>query len=501
MLCGNITGSGQCRHNYTCHGNIGENPNFGFMNFDNVYSSMLIMFQLMTIDFWENAYRKVLLTNGYLAVIFFILTVFFGSFYLLNLMLAVVTITYQEEAEKTHREIESEKAAKKQRKQAGGTFYNMSSLVTKQNVWAKLIHDSKFKDKDKENPLQKLVRLRTAINMWQKLGIGMNIDPAHAELFQEYATQDRSALDVLQNVTYHFTKWQSKVISKRICSTIVPQRKESKKLRFDVDNVSGQQTPYSIESSQTSSATPSLCSSPHTSQHKMNPKPGMSTELDAVVKGANTSGSVTWQTKQDSILSRKRSSLKPGKRGQRLSLAGVVGTLQGTSTLIEEKGPKGRKRRMGTGNKDTSQNQNQERLEADLKSDDEIHTHPVSTQSQASLNYNTNADRASPTLIQASEDPQQKENNRGSPVNCQPPMGGNDGGSPVNCQPPVGGNDRGSPVNCQPPVGGNDGGSPNNCQLPVGGKGEKTEDKLKFPVHPSPTSGKSETSVDPPKKV
>jgi hypothetical protein len=41
---------------------------------------------------------KVLWTNGILTIVYFIITVFFGSFYLLNIMLAVVNITYQEEA-------------------------------------------------------------------------------------------------------------------------------------------------------------------------------------------------------------------------------------------------------------------------------------------------------------------------------------------------------------------------------------------------------------------
>ena len=48
-----------CDSGYICLPNIGENPNYGFMNFDNILWSALITFQLMTIDFWENAYRKV----------------------------------------------------------------------------------------------------------------------------------------------------------------------------------------------------------------------------------------------------------------------------------------------------------------------------------------------------------------------------------------------------------------------------------------------------------
>ena len=38
-------------------------------------------------------------TGGPMSVIFFTIVVFFGSFYLINLMLAVVAMSYEEEAE------------------------------------------------------------------------------------------------------------------------------------------------------------------------------------------------------------------------------------------------------------------------------------------------------------------------------------------------------------------------------------------------------------------
>ncbi|XP_076441122.1 uncharacterized protein LOC143280370 [Babylonia areolata] len=127
-------------------------------------------------------------------------------------MLAVVTITYQEEAERTNKEVESEKASKRQRKQAVSAFYNMTKLATKQNVWARLIQENKMKEKEKESPLQKLVRMRAAINIWQKKGHKTSIDRTRVHLFAPYATQDRSALDVHQNVAYCYKKWVSKTI-------------------------------------------------------------------------------------------------------------------------------------------------------------------------------------------------------------------------------------------------------------------------------------------------
>lgn len=45
---------------------------------------------------------QVLATCGPMSVSFFTVVVFFGSFYLINLMLAVVALSYEEEAEITN---------------------------------------------------------------------------------------------------------------------------------------------------------------------------------------------------------------------------------------------------------------------------------------------------------------------------------------------------------------------------------------------------------------
>ncbi|XP_050539645.1 sodium channel protein 60E-like isoform X2 [Daktulosphaira vitifoliae] len=103
MLCGNVTGARHCPSGYVCIG-IGPNPNYGFTNFDNFLWSMLTTFQLITLDYWENVYNIVLATCGPMSVIFFTVVVFFGSFYLINLMLAVVALSYEEEAEITQEE-------------------------------------------------------------------------------------------------------------------------------------------------------------------------------------------------------------------------------------------------------------------------------------------------------------------------------------------------------------------------------------------------------------
>ncbi|CAH0550607.1 unnamed protein product [Brassicogethes aeneus] len=107
MLCGNVTGSRHCPWNYTCLC-VGENPNHGYTSFDNFLWSMLTTFQLITLDYWENVYNMVLSSCGPISVSFFTVVVFFGSFYLINLMLAVVALAYEEEAEITQEERKKE---------------------------------------------------------------------------------------------------------------------------------------------------------------------------------------------------------------------------------------------------------------------------------------------------------------------------------------------------------------------------------------------------------
>uniref|UniRef100_A0A8D9EUG6 Sodium channel protein 60E n=2 Tax=Cacopsylla melanoneura TaxID=428564 RepID=A0A8D9EUG6_9HEMI len=103
VICGNVTGARKCPPGYICL-KAGDNPNHGYTNFDNFLWSMLTTFQLITLDYWENVYNMVLASSGPLSVVFFTVVVFFGSFYLINLMLAVVALSYEEEAEITQEE-------------------------------------------------------------------------------------------------------------------------------------------------------------------------------------------------------------------------------------------------------------------------------------------------------------------------------------------------------------------------------------------------------------
>ncbi|XP_059350945.1 sodium channel protein 60E-like [Daphnia carinata] len=103
-LCGNLTGTWHCPADHVCLPGLGNNPNFGYTNFDTFPWSMLTTFQLITLDYWENIYNMVLAVCGPYTIVFFMIVVFFGAFYLINLMLAVVAMSYDDEAGSNNQE-------------------------------------------------------------------------------------------------------------------------------------------------------------------------------------------------------------------------------------------------------------------------------------------------------------------------------------------------------------------------------------------------------------
>ncbi|XP_026768011.3 sodium channel, voltage-gated, type I-like, alpha isoform X1 [Pangasianodon hypophthalmus] len=100
LLCGNNSDAGQCPDGYFCH-KAGTNPNYGFTSFDSFGWAFLSLFRLMTQDYWENLYQQTLRASGKIYMIFFVLVIFLGSFYLVNLILAVVAMAYDEQNQAT----------------------------------------------------------------------------------------------------------------------------------------------------------------------------------------------------------------------------------------------------------------------------------------------------------------------------------------------------------------------------------------------------------------
>ncbi|XP_030649653.1 sodium channel protein type 4 subunit alpha B isoform X1 [Chanos chanos] len=100
LLCGNSSDAGLCPEGYICL-KAGKNPNYGYTSFDSFGWAFLALFRLMTQDFWEDLFKLTLRAAGKTYMIFFVVIIFLGSFYLINLILAVVAMAYAEQNEAT----------------------------------------------------------------------------------------------------------------------------------------------------------------------------------------------------------------------------------------------------------------------------------------------------------------------------------------------------------------------------------------------------------------
>lgn len=100
-----------CLPGYTCLQGFGPNPNYGYTSFDTFGWALLSAFRLMTQDAWENLYQLVLRSAGPWHMLFFIVIIFLGSFYLVNLILAIVAMSYDELQKKAEEEEAAEEEA------------------------------------------------------------------------------------------------------------------------------------------------------------------------------------------------------------------------------------------------------------------------------------------------------------------------------------------------------------------------------------------------------
>ncbi|NXJ81070.1 SCN5A protein, partial [Trogon melanurus] len=101
-----IIASRTCPPDYTCL-RIGPNPDYDFTSFDTFGWAFLSLFRLMTQDYWERLYQQTLRASGKVYILFFMLVIFLGSFYLVNLILAVVTMAYEDQNKATIAETEA----------------------------------------------------------------------------------------------------------------------------------------------------------------------------------------------------------------------------------------------------------------------------------------------------------------------------------------------------------------------------------------------------------
>uniref|UniRef100_A0A4W6FS50 Sodium channel protein n=1 Tax=Lates calcarifer TaxID=8187 RepID=A0A4W6FS50_LATCA len=100
LICGNSSDAGKCPDGFECL-KAGRNPNYGYTSFDTFGWAFLSLFRLMTQDYWENLYHQTLRSAGKTYMVFFVVVIFLGSFYLVNLILAVVAMAYEEQNQAT----------------------------------------------------------------------------------------------------------------------------------------------------------------------------------------------------------------------------------------------------------------------------------------------------------------------------------------------------------------------------------------------------------------
>lgn len=122
-MCGSV----DCPEGYLC-GKTNSNPNYGVTNFDNIFYSLLMVFQSVTLEGWTYNMIFVEKAFNWISFVFFIPLIFIGAFFLLNLTLVVIKSKFSEEHEEnkqkkrrqhfimkkvTKEDIEREKEARK----------------------------------------------------------------------------------------------------------------------------------------------------------------------------------------------------------------------------------------------------------------------------------------------------------------------------------------------------------------------------------------------------
>jgi len=75
-------------------GKQNENPNFGTTNLDTIFYALLMVFQCTTLEGWSNIQTYYQQTYAQIIWVYFVLMVFIGAFFLMNLTLAVINASF-----------------------------------------------------------------------------------------------------------------------------------------------------------------------------------------------------------------------------------------------------------------------------------------------------------------------------------------------------------------------------------------------------------------------
>lgn len=118
---------GSCSSNLYCTA-AGENPNLGVTSFDNLFSSILTMFMIITMEGWSAVmYRGREGIQGMTVFndLFFIIIVIIGSFFLVNLVAAVLFVEFHKtmSSQNNTKTIQIGKADQKEKKESSGSYW------------------------------------------------------------------------------------------------------------------------------------------------------------------------------------------------------------------------------------------------------------------------------------------------------------------------------------------------------------------------------------------
>ncbi|CAF4218965.1 unnamed protein product [Rotaria socialis] len=193
VLCGNSSGSIRCPDGYVCWKDRGISPDYGYTSFDNYGWAMLACFRLMTQDYWENLYQLVLSAAGRIHFFYFLAVIFFGSFYLINLILAIVSMSYFEQ----QKQIEAENEELERRKIEDELEIQNEDAETHLHTETASCHDqldhqisnctvaTQYEQKEKANGSNKIQSSQTAPSMYQ---FNKSNSSLSTTLLNDYAT-------------------------------------------------------------------------------------------------------------------------------------------------------------------------------------------------------------------------------------------------------------------------------------------------------------------------
>ncbi|KAI9143076.1 Ion transport protein-domain-containing protein [Paraphysoderma sedebokerense] len=90
IVCSMSLNSGyQCPADTTCEA-VGRNPNYGTVSFDNVISSFLSIFQILSGEGWSEVLIDVKNSTNWASIIYFVSVIFIGNYVLIQLLVSVV---------------------------------------------------------------------------------------------------------------------------------------------------------------------------------------------------------------------------------------------------------------------------------------------------------------------------------------------------------------------------------------------------------------------------